>query len=1061
MNSHLLRGPSQTGDLPGAPEHPLEGISSSTHSLAPSKSSSSLSAKLRRHGNKVVSALKSLATGSCEQPVATDALSTAPGGHLIKSAFGFGVHKVSSAIFRGPMQPTVVHRASPKGRPIVRETFQTAAPLQAAICTVSAQMQTTGSDTSPNSASTSKSSSSAQTSSNSTAKTSAVSVSKNKSPNIVRGAREQGPNADVQRFRRSPGPKANSIPCAPPDNNLGTIQEMPFGLWSPGIATVERAAAAKVHLEIYFNELLASGPSPRQMRQQILETDLFNRARKRGTPLTAAEMQAARAQFSRRESEYLRELRVMKTRSLRALARSGEAGRVMGYETLKSLGKGSFGVVRLVKDCRSGQLYAMKVINKIKTLRISQEGHLRAERDILVASEGSRWIVPLVASFQDLSNLYLVMEYMPGGDFLSLLMRENILHESVARFYIAEIVLCVEAAHSLKCIHRDIKPDNFLVSASGHLKISDFGLAFDGHWSHDTTYYTSHREDKEEAGKPEKPEKKRSSGVNASITRHHKKDLGDGEPLLNWRNRCGNRKDAWSIVGTSQYMAPEVIQGKKYDARCDWWSVGVILFECIYGHTPFLSEDRHETKNNIVNFRETFYFPPRPAVSRRCQHLMLSLITEKEYRLCSERYRMKDLVSPSKSSGRRSIRRPGSNSSSRGRGVRDFAGRYVFPYDAEDIKAHKWFRNIPWERLHELNPPLVPKLCSVDDTHYFGKVSVSDDPSESDPEDSGVLLEEAIEGANTELTRVRQPCPTQGPPTSHLTVAGHHPTGHAHPHQQQLFQQPDLSRSATKDEYSSPHPLSPWETPVPLPPPTKEELAYLRPLCPLLQELALNVRAVTAPRRVGKSHSPTQALALLENCMAQLPNTDESEKDRLREFVRRFGGRPVGWRPRKRPRDRLLRDAGTKRIALEVRRRTAFLGYEWRRMEEVDELAMLQPGTGMLGGGNVGVVEEEPVPVPLGARVRDQAGVAAGGWGKLKEKNHDGHDSGVVFPAEEGENAHIVPPSHGEGTVGVTTGDRRSPDPILQQRDRRGGFQAWGGDVALLRALHSGPWSLQ
>lgn len=102
-------------------------------------------------------------------------------------------------------------------------------------------------------------------------------------------------------------------------------------------------------------------------------------------------------------------------------------------------------------------------------------------------------IVPLVASFQDLSNLYLVMEYMPGGDFLSLLIRENVLEESVARFYVAEIVLCVEAAHSLKCIHRDIKPDNFLVSASGHLKISDFGLAFDGHWSHDATYYNSHR----------------------------------------------------------------------------------------------------------------------------------------------------------------------------------------------------------------------------------------------------------------------------------------------------------------------------------------------------------------------------------------------------------------------------------------------------------------------------------------------------------------------------------------------------------------------------------------
>lgn len=85
------------------------------------------------------------------------------------------------------------------------------------------------------------------------------------------------------------------------------------------------------------------------------------------------------------------------------------------------------------------------------------------------------------------------MEYMPGGDFLGLLIRENILHESVARFYIAEMILAVEEAHRLKFIHRDIKPDNFLISASGHLKISDFGLAFDGHWSHDVSYYSCQR----------------------------------------------------------------------------------------------------------------------------------------------------------------------------------------------------------------------------------------------------------------------------------------------------------------------------------------------------------------------------------------------------------------------------------------------------------------------------------------------------------------------------------------------------------------------------------------
>lgn len=175
------------------------------------------------------------------------------------------------------------------------------------------------------------------------------------------------------------------------------------------------------------------------------------------------------------------------------------------------------------------------------------------------------------------------MEYMPGGDFLGLLIRENILHESVARFYIAEMILCVEAAHALKIIHRDIKPDNFLISASGHLKISDFGLAFDGHWSHDAAYFNSHRysllnklgihlegDDQDKAeGRSLQATMKWASSIMTGIDKHEKKNADDGEPLLSWRNRCGNRTSAMSVVGTSQYMAPEVIEGKKYDARCD------------------------------------------------------------------------------------------------------------------------------------------------------------------------------------------------------------------------------------------------------------------------------------------------------------------------------------------------------------------------------------------------------------------------------------------------------------------------------------------------------------
>ena len=308
---------------------------------------------------------------------------------------------------------------------------------------------------------------------------------------------------------------------------------------------------------------------------------------------------------------------------------------ISNYDIVRVLGKGSFGVVRLVREKsengnnssesssdreRKGvttpsqlglrpspptrkvkQVYAMKVIRKSDMLRNSQEGHLRAERDFLVASENSRWVVPLVAAFQDNNNLYLVMEYMMGGDFLGLLLREDILDEHVARFYIAEMILCIEEAHKMNWIHRDIKPDNFLITATGHLKISDFGLAFDGHWLHNQGYYNEQRHglledlDLDVPGDEQDIDEERqrqaalkvSNLINGDATARRryvmKQDAASG-PILDWLNRTQKRQFAKSVVGTSQYMAPEVIRGENYDGRCDYWSVGIILFEvCPHG----------------------------------------------------------------------------------------------------------------------------------------------------------------------------------------------------------------------------------------------------------------------------------------------------------------------------------------------------------------------------------------------------------------------------------------------------------------------------------------------
>jgi protein-serine/threonine kinase len=138
-------------------------------------------------------------------------------------------------------------------------------------------------------------------------------------------------------------------------------------------------------------------------------------------------------------------------------------------------------------------------------LRKSQEGHVKAEKDLLAAassmasaptttnSGGHSWIVRLHYAFQDIDNLYLVLEYMGGGDLLTLLVDRDTFPEQMTKFYISEMVLALSATHSLGFIHRDIKPDNFLFTPEGHIRISDFGLATDLHWSHDTSYYEQQR----------------------------------------------------------------------------------------------------------------------------------------------------------------------------------------------------------------------------------------------------------------------------------------------------------------------------------------------------------------------------------------------------------------------------------------------------------------------------------------------------------------------------------------------------------------------------------------
>ncbi|KAF3768929.1 kinase-like protein, partial [Cryphonectria parasitica EP155] len=613
------------------------------------------------------------------------------------------------------------------------------------------------------------------------------------------------------------------------------------------------------------------------------------------------------------ETRHLRQTRVMRARTMRSLTegRGAVSSCCSDYQPVKALGKGSFGMVRLVReklqpgdDHSQKRVFAMKVIRKSAMLRTSQEGHLRAERDFLVASEGSNWIVPLISSFQDYSNLYLVMDYMPGGDFLGLLIRENILSEPVARFYIAEMIVCVEEAHALRCIHRDIKPDNFLVSASGHLKISDFGLAFDGHWSHDTSYYHASRysivqklnlkvegdkQDRQDAQTPSHSGKW-GSNVMVGLHKHEKQNLWDGEPLLQWRNRCGMRGSARSVVGTSQYMAPEVIKGTAYDGRCDWWSIGVILYECLYGHTPFLSDEgRQKTKQNILNHQSAFSFPSRPFVSNRCQHLIASLIQAKETRLCSRRYQFKDMQQRSQQYS--------SGSGSKGSQT-DFTGRFVFPYDAKDIKAHKWFKNVPWDRLHELAPPFVPMIRSPDDTQYFNEdepitdlSDTDDDDDDDEDEDDNKTQPQDLSSASTVNHTQQQPTPPPSKPSSPIRHGAQasttpHDTPAATAISKRAQREANLAAALSAFDRSIQHAVRSW----------------------------LAVPYDTLRLRNFELQVDTE------------PRLRKPEQEALKALVRMYGRKE-----RKRPRDQLLRDPLTRKTVMEERKKTAFMGYDWQR----------------------------------------------------------------------------------------------------------------------------------
>uniref|UniRef100_A0A8B9JPC9 Serine/threonine-protein kinase Sgk1 n=1 Tax=Astyanax mexicanus TaxID=7994 RepID=A0A8B9JPC9_ASTMX len=282
------------------------------------------------------------------------------------------------------------------------------------------------------------------------------------------------------------------------------------------------------------------------------------------------------------------------------------------FDFLKVIGKGSFGKVLLAKRKRDGKCYAIKVLQKKVILNRREQKHIMAERNVLLKNVKHPFLVGLHYSFQTTDKLYFVLDFVNGGELFFHLQKERTFPESRAKFYIAEMASALGYLHSLNIVYRDLKPENILLDFQGHIVLTDFGLCKEGISQADTTT---------------------------------------------------------TFCGTPEYLAPEVLRKQPYDNTVDWWCLGSVLYEMLYGLPPFYSRDTHEMYENILHKE----LPMRPGASTTAWSILQGLL-EKD--------------------------------NTRRLGYRD---------DFNEVKSHDFFSSINWDDLEQkkIPPPFNPSVYDI------------------------------------------------------------------------------------------------------------------------------------------------------------------------------------------------------------------------------------------------------------------------------------------------------------------------------------------------------------